>query len=327
MGVGLEEELQKCVHCGFCLESCPTYIITRSEIHSPRGRITAVKLGINSEGINTCLYCRRCELACPSGVVYSEIITRVRKPTITEKLMLNLLENPSLLPHFIRGEYKKKIPVNPEKPIEYRDKNEDIVLFPGCITSVFFRSTVEKALNYLKSLGYRVRIYNGCCGLAHKHVGELNREKEVIEKLKREFKDKIVVSLSSNCSAHMKEEGLNVYDFAEFIVKFNLPLPRVEKKLTIHEPCHANILGLNKYTREVLNRMGVVIAEPEEPSFECGAGGDYFIFHEDFAERIMNIKKEKTLKSGVNTVVSTNPSCSLAFLKMGLKPVHIADLL
>jgi len=327
MGMGLEEELVKCVHCGFCLEACPTYVVTRSEVHSPRGRITAVKLAIPSEGIETCMYCRRCELACPSGVVYSEIITRVRKPNTIEKAMLSLLERPQLLPYFIRGEYAKKIPAKAEKPLEYRDKNEELILFPGCITSVFFKDSVEKALKYLKNLGYKVRVYNGCCGLAHKHSGDLNRSKELIEKLRKEFEGKIVVSLSSNCSAHMKENGLNVFDFPEFIIKFNLPLPRVERKLTVHEPCHANLLGLNRYTREVLNRMNVTISESEEPSFECGAGGDYFIFHEEIAEKVMAVKKEKTLKSGVNTVVSTNPSCSLAFLKMGLKPLHIADLL
>ncbi|BAB67405.1 (Fe-S)-binding protein [Sulfurisphaera tokodaii] len=325
--MGLEEELKKCVHCGFCLEACPTYVVTRSEVHSPRGRITAVKLNILSEGINTCMYCRRCELACPSGVIYSEIITRVRKPNTIQKVMLRLLERPHILPYFIRGEYAKKIPVKAEKPIEYRDNNEEIILFPGCITSIFFKETVQKTLNYLKSLGYRVKIYNGCCGLAHKNAGELNRSKELIEKLRKEFHGRTIVSLSSNCSAHMKENGLEVYDFPEFIIKFNLPLPKVERRLTIHEPCHANILGLNKYTREVLSKMGVEISESEEPSFECGAGGDYFLFHEEISEKVMQVKKEKTLKSGVNTVVSTNPSCSLAFIKMGLKPIHIADLL
>lgn len=325
--MGLEEEVLKCVHCGFCLETCPTYAVTRSEIHSPRGRITAVKLGINSEGLETCMYCRRCELACPSGVVYSEIITRVRKPNTVQKLMLNLLERPQLLPHFIRGEYAKKIPAKPERPLEFKDINENLIIFPGCITSVFFKSSVEKALSYFKTLGYRVKIYNGCCGLAHKNSGDLNKSREIIEKLRKEFQGKIVVSLSSNCTAHMRESGLEVYDLAEFLVKFNLPLPKVNRKLTVHDPCHANLIGLTKYTREVLNRMNVEICESEEPSFECGAGGDYFLFHEEVANKVMEIKKEKTLKSGLNTVVSTNPSCSLAFLKMGLKPIHIADLL
>ncbi|AWR98041.1 4Fe-4S dicluster domain-containing protein [Acidianus sulfidivorans JP7] len=318
----LETELNKCVHCGFCLEACPTYSITRSEIHSPRGRIAAVKLGIKSEGLETCVYCRRCELACPSGVKYSEIISQVRKPNPLEKVMLKILEKPGLISMF---NIIKEVKAN--KPLEYSDENPEIILFPGCITSVFFKETVENALNFLKRKNYKVKIINGCCGLAHEHVGERNRSKELIKNLEREFNGKIVISLSSNCTAHMRENGLNVYDFGEFLIKMDIPLPTVQSKVTVHEPCHANLLGLNKYTREVLKRMGVEVKESEEPSYECGAGGDYFIFHKDFAEKIMANKKEKVMKSGLSTVISTNPSCSIAFLKMGLKPLHLADLL
>lgn len=322
--MGLIEEVNKCVHCGFCLEACPTYVITRSEVHSPRGRITAIKLGIPSEGIGTCMFCRRCELACPSGVVYSEIISSVRKPNPLEKLMLKVLEKPSLIPLFS----KAILPgLKAEKPLEHEESNAEVILFPGCITSVFFKRSVEKGLNFLKKRGFKVKIYNGCCGLAHQHVGERNRAKELLERLRKDFEGKTVVSLSSNCTAHMRENGLQVYDFGEFIVKKDIPLPSVSAKVTVHEPCHANLLGLNRYTREVLVRMGVEVKESEEPSFECGAGGDYFIFHKDLSEKVMQRKKEKVMKSGVERVISTNPSCSIAFLKMGFTPIHLADLL
>ncbi|BCU69442.1 (Fe-S)-binding protein [Stygiolobus caldivivus] len=320
--MGLNEELSKCVHCGFCLEACPTYVITRSETHSPRGRIAAVKLGINSEGLATCMFCRRCELACPSGVKYSDIITAIRKPNLLEKIILKMLENPKSLVSFV----KPVLRLEGFSPLEYEDEDYDIVLFPGCITSVVFRKTVENALRYLKSQGYRVKIFNGCCGLAHAHVGEMERAKQLVGKLK-EVQNKPIISLSSNCSAFMKENGLDVYDFSEFIVKLNKDLPKKDIEVTVHEPCHAHLLGLDKYTREVLLRMGVNIKESEEPSFECGAGGDYFLFHRELSEQVMSVKREKTLKSGVSTVVSTNPSCSIAFLKMGLTPVHVADLI
>ena len=323
MGMGLEEAL-KCVHCGFCLEACPTYVVTKSEVHSPRGRITAFKLGINSEGFQTCMFCRRCELACPSGVKYSEIIKTVRRPNPLEKIAIKLLDKPASLVPFLRA-----LRINALVPLEYKEENEDLILFPGCLTSVVFRSSVEKVLNYLKSLGYKVSIYNDtCCGLAHEHVGEVLEGKERVKRLKEVFKGKIVVSLSSNCTAHMRENGIdNVYDLAEFIIKFNLPLPKRDGEVTVHEPCHAHLLGIDKYIRPVIEKMGLKIVESEEPSFECGAGGDFFIFNKELAEKVMGVKKEKTLKSGVKTVISTNPSCSLAFLKMGLRPLHIADLL
>lgn len=81
------EEISTCVHCGLCLEACPTYKELRVEMDSPRGRIYLMK-GILNESIeptptvlrhlDQCLDCRACETACPSGVPYSSIIEATR---------------------------------------------------------------------------------------------------------------------------------------------------------------------------------------------------------------------------------------------------------
>lgn len=81
-----EEELYKCVHCGFCLQSCPTYLATGLETESPRGRIALMK-AVNEgrlhvdDGIlrhwDLCIQCRACEVACPSGVPYGNLIESV----------------------------------------------------------------------------------------------------------------------------------------------------------------------------------------------------------------------------------------------------------
>jgi len=82
-----DERISDCVHCGFCLPTCPTYALWGEEMDSPRGRIYLMKLG--KEGVvpmddtyvqhfDACLGCMACVTACPSGVKYDELIEAVR---------------------------------------------------------------------------------------------------------------------------------------------------------------------------------------------------------------------------------------------------------
>ena len=80
--------LKQCVHCGLCLDYCPTYRVNGLELDSPRGRIYQVRgvyrgdIDPNNEDfrehIYRCLDCRACETACPSGVKYGEIVEAAR---------------------------------------------------------------------------------------------------------------------------------------------------------------------------------------------------------------------------------------------------------
>src|SRR5450756_2186828 len=90
--------LRKCVHCGFCTATCPTYQLLGDELDGPRGRIYLIKGMLEGDAVTAktqlhldrCLTCRACETTCPAGVQYGRLVDigrklaeeRVRRPLL-----------------------------------------------------------------------------------------------------------------------------------------------------------------------------------------------------------------------------------------------------
>jgi len=114
-----ESILRKCVHCGFCTATCPTYILTGDELDSPRGRISLIQNMLESDAppthetvhhIDRCLSCLACTTTCPSGVNYMHLVDHARKHIsssygrpMTARFYRGLLSGVMTRPSLFRG--------------------------------------------------------------------------------------------------------------------------------------------------------------------------------------------------------------------------------
>ena len=115
-----ESGIDACVHCGFCLQACPTYLALEDENDSPRGRIVLMRGLLDGtveltdpvvqQHMDRCLGCRGCETACPSGVPYGQLLEatratmrRVTAPPLIARLILRVFASPLLLQGALAG--------------------------------------------------------------------------------------------------------------------------------------------------------------------------------------------------------------------------------
>ena len=193
-----------CVHCGFCLATCPTYLDSRDERDSPRGRIYLIKqlleAGSATEVTHThldrCLTCRSCETTCPSGMQYGELLDigrglmeqRVPRGFLQRcqrRLLRFVLTRPSLFAGFLAlGRlFRPLLPAGLANKLPNRQQLKPLpdptrltrtaLLLEGCVQRASTPRTNNAARRVMAQLGLELVSVPeaGCCGAVNYHLG------------------------------------------------------------------------------------------------------------------------------------------------------------
>lgn len=244
-GQTAQDILRKCVHCGFCTATCPTYQILGDERDGPRGRIYMIKQVVEGEPVtretqihlDRCLTCRNCETTCPSGVEYGKLIDigrelveervsrpvaeRVARQALKESLTSPWFSSAMRLGQLVRGALPKavqaKVPKRQEiGVIPTRSHTRKVLLLKGCAQPAMLPGIDAATQRVLDALEIQSVFAPGagCCGAIRHHLadseGAIHDIKRNIDAwwpyISRNQVEAIVVN-ASGCGVMVKDYG------------------------------------------------------------------------------------------------------------------------
>ncbi len=342
------ELLGDCVHCGFCLPTCPTYTLWHEEMDSPRGRIqlmvglaegTLAMTDTVVEHFDRCLGCMACVSSCPSGVQYDRLIETTRAQVEHEHRRRGLdrvLRSAAfaVLPHRRRlraalalrrlpapgplGRLKRIAPAwsAPAWPPEHLPgEGARVALLAGCVQSVVFGDVNAATARVLAADGYDVHVprAQGCCGALHAHAGRLEEGVARARRLERELSgyDHIVTN-AAGCGSHLKDHGIaNVVDVSELLAEPRATRHPLAISVAFQDACHLrHAQRITAEPRSMLDAIpGLERREPAGQEICCGSAGLYNVVQADAAAELGRRKAAAILATGAEAYASANPGC------------------
>jgi glycolate oxidase iron-sulfur subunit len=198
-----EAILRKCVHCGFCTATCPTYQLLGDELDGPRGRIYLIKQVLEGEvptrktqlHLDRCLTCRNCETTCPSGVQYGHLVDigrklvdeKVPRPATEKALRWALKEglpSPLFGPAMKMGQavrallpaaLKNKVPAKQNAGAwPTRTHARKVLMLAGCVQPAMMPNINAATARVLDAAGMQTIVapQAGCCGAVKFHLND-----------------------------------------------------------------------------------------------------------------------------------------------------------
>jgi glycolate oxidase iron-sulfur subunit len=238
------EVLRKCVHCGFCLATCPTYQVLGDELDSPRGRIYLIKqvleggtpTATTQRHLDRCLTCRSCETTCPSGVEYHRLLdtgralvdAQVRRPW-RERLQRGLLR--AVLPrrrlfgalvrlgrlvtYALPAALRRQLRPLPAGPRPRATHARRVLLLQGCVQPALRPRINAAAARVLDRLGITAleEPMAGCCGALRQHLSDADGARAHLRALVDAWWPHVeagveaIVSTASGCGVQLRDAG------------------------------------------------------------------------------------------------------------------------
>ncbi len=368
-----DNELATCVSCGLCLPHCPTFRATGEEALSPRGRIAAIRAVHHDDApvtpefvsfMESCVQCRGCEPACPSGVHYGNLQEGVRE-TLAQRHRITprwqraafavlprhrlLLAGSSALAvaqrmHLVpRRAGLTTLAVRRPQPL--RATGTDVWLFTGCVMDAWMRDTHRSTAKVLDHLGVTFALPGkggGCCGALHTHAGLTDAARHLAANVMSSMPgDAPIVVNSAGCGAALKEYGhllgtpaaavfgarvLDVHEFVAQHIDRLRPTRRVGPVI-VQDPCHLrHVQKAHMAVRTVLAPVADLV-ELDDDGLCCGAGGAYSVMEPALAGQIRERKLASIARAGGGLVASANPGCAMHLAAAGLTVRHPIDIL
>jgi len=253
----VESILRKCVHCGFCNATCPTYQLRGDELDGPRGRIYQMKQYFEGEPANAemlkhldrCLTCRACETTCPSGVKYSHLL-EIGREAIEQELprpwwdrarrwmivrFINsgwvfklLLRTGQAFAPLLPGKLRQSVPPK-QVPLARSEASHQrkVLMLAGCVQPVLAPNTNIHAVNLLDRFGIEVieLPQSLCCGAAAMHTSEseygMRQIKELIDAWwpHIEAGAEAIVVTATGCGVSVRDYGRLLAEDADYADK------------------------------------------------------------------------------------------------------------
>jgi len=358
----LQALTDRCVQCGLCLPTCPTYALDGLESESPRGRIALARAlddgrlaptPATDAHLDHCLGCRRCEAVCPARVDFGAILVRVRagqrarrRPGLRQRGAEWLSARPRALSALL-GLYRQAWPLLPEaarplprppaRPARATEKTEssEVAVFTGCVARAYETGLHVAITRLLATIGQRVVFPDGqgCCGTLHAHAGDVGTAAALAARNRSAFAGAAtVLTLASGCHEAVAGTIPGTRDAIDHLADHADALrfaPRPER-VALHLPCsQRNVVGSDVGLRRLLARVpGLDVVLLDAGFGCCGAAGMQMLTDPARADRFRQPLLDQLAASGATRLLSANIGCRLHLGKDIALPVqHPLELL